>query len=321
VATPVPAYLICGDDDAKIDLWRRRVRARAEEEGGPGALEAFDAHASGPDDLAAALVTLTFGEATRHVLADGVEAWKAGDLEPLERELRAPPPETVLVLIARGTPPQRLVKAVEGAGGEVRRYDAPKPWEMPKWVRERAREEGLMLDAEAAKALVAAVGTRQQRLAREIERLALLAHPRTALSADQVERLAGEQVTRRAHELADAVVARDVPASLELAEELGRAGERPGRLTYAVVRRLREVHRAAELLDAGTSEKQVAGALRLPPWQAKRTVASARKADVAALERAICAFADLEVGLRGGAERLDLDEDTALVTTLVAATG
>ena len=26
-----PAYLVCGDDDAKIDAWRARVRHRAEE--------------------------------------------------------------------------------------------------------------------------------------------------------------------------------------------------------------------------------------------------------------------------------------------------
>ena len=45
VADLKPAYLICGDDDAKIDAWRARVRRRAEEERGPGGLEAFDARA------------------------------------------------------------------------------------------------------------------------------------------------------------------------------------------------------------------------------------------------------------------------------------
>jgi len=317
VAAPAPAYLVCGDDDAKIDLWRRRVRARAEEVGGPGALEAFDARDAAPEDVAAELMALTFGESTRYLMADGVEAWKAGDLDPLEGALRASPPDTVLVLIARGKPPQRLSKAVEKAGGEVRSYDAPKPWELPKWVVERAREEGLTLDSGAAKALVAAVGNRQQRLAREVERLALLAHPRQSLTAEQVERLAGEGDTRRAFDLADAVVSGDVAASLAVTEELVGAGERPGRLVFGVVRRLREVHRAAQLLEAGVSETQLGSTMRMPPWQRGRTIAKARKADPEALERAICLFADLEVELRGGA---DLDEDTAFTKTLVAAT-
>ena len=51
-----PAYLICGDDDAKIDAWRARVRRRAEEERGPGGLEMFDARASEPAEVVAALV-------------------------------------------------------------------------------------------------------------------------------------------------------------------------------------------------------------------------------------------------------------------------
>ncbi|MDX6571168.1 MAG: polymerase subunit delta, partial [Gaiellales bacterium] len=184
-----PAYLISGDDDAKIDSWRARVRKRAEDENGPGALETFQAPADPPEAVAAALTTLTFATGDRYLLADGVEGWKAGDLDPLEHELKSVPEGTVLVLIARGKPPARLVKAIEKAGGEHREYASPKPWQMPKWAAERAREEGLNLDQEAAKALVAAVGTRQQRLAREIERLAILAHPRVQLSAEEITRL------------------------------------------------------------------------------------------------------------------------------------
>src|SRR5206468_9996124 len=126
-------------------------------------------------------------------------------LEPLERELAAMPEGTVLVLIARGKPPaQRLAKAIEKAGGEQREYTAPKPWQLPKWAAERAREEGLNLDQEAAKALVAAVGTRQQRLAREIERLAILAHPRVQLTADEVTRPAAGQMKQQVYDLATA---------------------------------------------------------------------------------------------------------------------
>src|ERR671910_544024 len=135
-----PVYLVCGDDDPKIDAWRARVRRRAEDENGPGALEAFD-----------------------------------GKLDQLEQALSGVPEGTVLVLVARGKPLARLAKAVEKAGGEQRDYAAPKPWELPRWAAERAAEEGLKLDSEAAKALVASVGTRQQRIAREVERLAVLA--------------------------------------------------------------------------------------------------------------------------------------------------
>src|SRR5205807_4409270 len=100
VAELKPAYLVSGDDDAKIDAWRARVRRRAEDENGPGGLESLDARQSGPDEVAAALSALTFASGTRYVLVDGIQAWKAGEIDPLERELAAPAPDTVLVLIA-----------------------------------------------------------------------------------------------------------------------------------------------------------------------------------------------------------------------------
>ena len=311
-----PAYLISGDDDPKIDAWRGRVRNRAEEEGGPGALETFDAKINDPDEIAAAMSMLTFGTEARYYLADNVEAWKAGELDPLEKALADPAPDTVLVLIARGKPQQRMVKAVEKAGGEVREYTAPKPWQMPKWAAERAGEIGLRLDQEAAKALVGVVGTRQQRLQREIEKLAIMVHPRTQLSADEVERLAAGDASMQVYDLADAVVGGDVAATMRLAEGLTAGEDRPSRLLYPIVRRLRDVHRATELLDAGMPEQKVAAAMKMAPWQAKKALAQARKTDRDSLARAICIFADLELDLRGAGE---LDEDTAFSLALAKA--
>jgi DNA polymerase III delta subunit len=146
VAELKPAYLICGDDDAKIDAWRARVRHRAEDERGPGGLETFDARTAEPPEVVAALTALTFDPGTRYVLVDDVGAWKAAQLEPLEAILAEMPPETVLVAIVRGKALKQLAKAVEGAGGEVREYPAPKPWELPKWIAERGRELGLQVD-------------------------------------------------------------------------------------------------------------------------------------------------------------------------------
>jgi DNA polymerase-3 subunit delta len=320
VADLKPAYLISGDDDAKIDAWRARVRRRAEEERGPGGLEIFDGSSSEPAEVAAALVALTFDPGTRYVLVDDAGAWKASQLGPLEAVLADMPPDTVLVAIVRGKPAKQLAKAIEGAGGELRDYAAPKPWELPKWTVERGHELGLRVDKEAAKELVSLVGQSQQRLSRELEKLALALHPRTEVRSADVEELAARDTSPQAYDLADALVAGDLRATLALAEELESHGERPGRLVYPVVRRLREVHRAAALLDSGMPDAKVGEALKAPPWLAKKTVARAKKADRAALERAICVFADLEIEMRGGAER-QLDEDTAFSLALARAAG
>ena len=313
-----PVYLIAGDDDAKIDAWRARVRARAERELGPGGLEHFDGKADGADAVANALAAMTFAAGTRYLLAEPVEGWKADEIAALEPSLAAMPPDTVLVLIARGKPPAKLAKAIEKAAGEVREYGAPKPWELPKWVIERGREEGLAIDIETAKQLVQAVGSRQQQLQREIEKLRVALHPAGHVTPADVDELASGDATTQVYDLADAIVAADLPAALSLAEQLKAADERPAKLTFALVRRLRDVHRAAVLLEAGVPEQKVGPALKMPPWAVKRTVAQARKADREVLESALEALADFEVESRGGGDR-DLDEETAFTMTLAGA--
>jgi DNA polymerase-3 subunit delta len=317
VAELKPVYLVCGDDDAKVDSWRARVRSRAESERGPGGLEAFDARTTDPEEVAAALAELTFDTGTRYLLVDDVGAWKAGQLDALERALASPVPGTVLVLVVRGSPLKALVKAVEAAGGELREYPAPKPWELPRWAAERGHELGLSVDKEAARALVDAAGPSQQRIARELEKLCVALHPQVSVSLADVEEQVSGPGAPRAYDLADAVAAGDLRGALALGEELLAAGERPTALTFPVVRTLRQVHEAAGLVEAGVPEKQAAGRLGLPPWLAKKTLAKARSADRASLERALCVFADLELGLRGGGT--DLDEESAFTLALARA--
>ena len=314
-----PVYLISGDDDAKIDAWRARVRARAERELGPGGLEHFDGKADGAEAVARALSAMTFAAGTRYLLAEPVEGWKVDEVAALEPLVVAMPPDTVLVLVARGKPPARLAKAVEKGGGEVRDYGAPKPWELPRWVVERAREEGLTLDPETAKGLIQRTGTRQQQLQREIEKLRVALHPAGQATPADVDEFGSGDPSTEAYGLADAIVVADLPAALALAEQMCAAGDRPAKLLYRLVGRLRDVHRAAVLLEAGVPEQRVASAIK-PPWLAKRILPQARKADREALETALEAMAEFERESRGGGDR-DLDEDTAFTMALTAAAG
>jgi DNA polymerase III subunit delta len=312
-----PVYLVAGDDDVRIDAWRARVRARAEQEGGPEVLERFDAPEASPADVAAAAGAMTLTAARRFLLVDDAGAWKAAELEPLERVLASPPPDVVLVLIARGKPPAGLRKAVERAGGEIREHAAPKPWKLPSWVSERAREQGLQLDAEAARALVASVGNRPARLLRELEKFTVAAHPRTRVPAEQVERLASGQSEAGVYDLADALLSGDRARTVALAERVLAAEPRPATALFPLVRRLGDVHRAAELLASGMPEQKVTSALSLPPWAAKRAVSQARAASRESLEETLCALADLELRTRS---REGLDERTELSLALARVT-
>ena len=119
-------------------------------------------------------------------------------------------------------------------------------------------------------------------------------------------------------EAADALAAGDSRGALAIAERIATVEGKPGALLWGVARRLREVHRAATLLEAGVSEQKVGEALSRQPWLAKKILARAKKADRATLERALCALAEAEIELRGGG-KLALDEDTAFSLALTRA--
>lgn len=313
-----PAYLVHGDDHGRIAERRARLRALAEQRSGAAGIEVLEGDAATPQAAAAALQAMTLGTEQRFVVVDGAERWKEADLDELEAVLRAMPPDTTVAFFAReegrAKSPQRLHEAVRAAGGDVAAEQTVKPWELPKWVAARARELGLEPDAGAAKALVARVGERQQRLLRELEKLALALGPGSALTTEQLDELAATSAERKSWTLADALVAREGPAAVRVYLELRTQGERLTGLLFQMARRVREALDVAERLEAGESAAQVRRGLRMPPKAAERFVADVERTDREALRRALEHLADLELDSR---QLREGPQDTAALRTLL----
>src|ERR671935_148288 len=85
-----PAYLIHGDDHGRIAERRARLRALAERESGSGGVEVLEGDAATPEQAAAALLAMTFALGRRFIIVEGVERWKATELDPLARARSAP---------------------------------------------------------------------------------------------------------------------------------------------------------------------------------------------------------------------------------------
>jgi DNA polymerase III subunit delta len=173
-----PAYLIHGEDHGAIAERRAGLRALALHEGDAGSVEVLSGEAATPAGVALALSAMTFATGQRVIIVDGVERWKQAEAQAhLLPALRELPPDTTVALFAREEgrtkAPPGVHEAVKAARGQVVEQATVKPWELPRWAREQAGRLGLTLDQAAAKALVAQVGERQQRILRELEKLAL----------------------------------------------------------------------------------------------------------------------------------------------------
>jgi len=318
-----PAYLIHGDDHGRLSERRARLRALAEAESGAQGIELFEGETATSEAVAGALSAMTFAMGRRFLIVDGVERWKAADMALIVPALAGLPPETTVVFFGReegrAKIPDGLADAVRKAGGDVSTEQNVKPWDLPKWASAQAAQLGIELHPSAARVLVQHVGERQQRLLRELEKLALelsadRAQP-VALDAEQIEELTAGSAERKSWTLADALVARDGAAATRAYLELRDQGERLAGLLFTIARRLRDALDVATRLAAGESAAQVRRGLRMPPKAAERFLADVQRSDVPGLRNALAIVADLELASRGGS-RGGLTEDTLAIEAI-----
>src|SRR4051812_45215047 len=292
----------------------------AEQASGSAGVEVFEGDACTPAGIEAAINAMTFALGRRFVIADGVERWKEAEVEGVAEALAHADPETLTVAFfgreeGRYKTPQKLHDAVAKAGGQIAAENNVKAWDLPKWLIDQARTLDLKLDKEGAKALVAQVGDRQQRLLRELEKLALEHGDGATLGVEEVEGAAAASAERQVWGLVDALVGRDRAHATRAFLELRAQGETLQRLIPLMARRIRDVLAIAVRLEAGESPAQVKGSLKTSSWAADRRIKEARATDADALQRALEELAELELASRGNSE---LAEDTAALRAIDA---
>ena len=299
-------YLIAGADEAKIGAARRRLRARAESEGGAAALVTFDPidgrGAPNAANLIAAIPALSLTSERRYLLADHVERWPEKDQATVRDALATLPEDVTVVLVAHGKPAAKLAKAVKEAGGEVHAFEAPRPRDLPRGLVAEAKKRGFRLDATAARLLVERMGANPVRLANELDRLALWAGEGGEVGPGDLEEMISDTSEAAVWSLSDALLEGDAEAALAISERLLVQGESVTGLIYALASRLRKANLALERLEAGAAPKQVESELGMHPYAAKQLIGRLRESSPAQLRSATASLADLEVSCRGGAE-------------------
>jgi DNA polymerase-3 subunit delta len=328
-----PAYLIHGEDHGAVAERRAGLRALAEGlENGSASVELLEGEAATPAGVAEALAAMTLAIGRRVIVVEGVERWRQADVEQqLAPAMAHMPPLTTLALFAReearAKAPDAVHEAVKRAGGQVRAQMNLKRWDLPKWAREQAARMGLSLDAAAAKALVSQVGERQQRLLRELEKLALEGDAEQAearpVRIEDIENRAAHSAEWQAYGLADALVGANGREATLIYLHLREQGQRLSGLIYLIAQRLRDALEASLRLQAGESAASVRRGLRMPPRAAERFLADVARSDPERLRSALGALADLELDSRGGAvigasrdALAPLGEDTLVVRAI-----
>ncbi|HEX7949732.1 MAG TPA: MBL fold metallo-hydrolase [Candidatus Limnocylindrales bacterium] len=240
---------------------------------------------------------------------------RAADRDALLAALAVVAPGNGLVILEEtdsGTkePPGRaVVEAIRAAGGEIRRYEAPREGGLAAWLEARARERGLTLGPGAARELATRVGgfirerdvdrRNQGRLAvMELEKLGLRHADGGPVTADDVRELVAEAVPGTIWGFVDAVGMRQRTRSLELLERLLDATPEPVLLTV-LHRRIRELLEVADRLASGETPGSLVRSMRLQPFRAEILVRQAAGWSLPELEAALEGLLELDAMVKG----------------------
>jgi DNA polymerase-3 subunit delta len=324
------AYLFTGDDEVKIDQARKRLAARAEADG--AVLEPLSGDACTPQNFAIALTSSTLLPGTRIVLADGVENWRAADVDPAVGALKALASgeiDAIAVLICRKKPLKAIDQAVAALGGEAREFKPPSAKELPGWLETQAKQLGVEIEPAAARLLIEMVGepakntsqaqkwSPKRRLFSELEKLATYVGRGGKIGKEVVVAGGSGETTAEVFALTDAAVGGDVDAAVRIAQQLIAAGEPPQRIVAMLARSFGQAQSVAALVEAGRGA-DVAAELNMQPWLAKKLATQAQTRGGSALRDALVEIARLDNAVKGGSA---LDTETELFRSIEAIAG
>ncbi|MCB0716978.1 MAG: DNA polymerase III subunit delta [Bacteroidetes bacterium] len=132
-----------------------------------------------------------------------------------------PNPSAVVMFVCRGRPSMNTnpYRAMKKAAADVELkslYDN----EIPAWIAERAREEGMQIEGRASQMLADYVGTDLQSIVGELDKLSTFVGDRKEITVDDVIKGSGQTREINVFELQKAVGTGDYPNAAFIAEQL-----------------------------------------------------------------------------------------------------
>ncbi len=294
-------YLIAGSDTPKVRRAVARLRRRVHDETASDLnVFVFDGRVVRAATVLEEVQTPTFALGTRLLLVYDADRWPAADRDKLADYLADPAPDTCLTLVGGSfKKTERLTKLAEKHKA-VLRYDLPKRYELPDWVRERAQARKLHLGRPEAQHLLEWVGSDPESLESEIEKLALYS-PGGHVSVADIDEVCVQSLEASIFQLMDAVGKRDARGAFRALEILYSRGEDQFSVFYMLLRHIRQLRTLTDL-PSETPPAEAARILGVAPFRAQKLVEQRGNFDRRDLGRGLVALADAEGQMKGKAQ-------------------
>ena len=211
------------------------------------------------------LRTLPFLSTQRVVLITDADKFVSNNRETLERYFDAPCTTGVLILCVSTFPKttklcKKLIKV-----GQLITAEAVKPWQLPQFAASYAlQKHNKTMNRTVAGELVDLVGDNQERICREIEKLAIFVGDSTTITQKNVESLIGHNRLFNIFAVIDSIIASDTAKAIDrLRRVFADDKSAPFTTVGAFAFHFRRMFNAKALLDQGVNSSQIAKQLNI----------------------------------------------------------
>lgn len=241
-------------------------------------------------------------------IIDDVGACPAEVVDQLVAVAKDPGPDLCLMLVhGGGNKGKGLIDKLKKAKIETIKVEAPKPWEVWKFVVEEARSHRLRMTREAAEALVVAVGSDLRTIVASVAQLAQDTE-RDEIDIPLIRRYFAGRAEVTSFSVADAVMAGNPTVALERLRWALETGAPAVLITSALATSFRAMGKFLDAQGQRMSDGDMARTLGIPFFKVKDVRNNARHWNADGVSAAIRRIAQADADVKGAAT----DPDYAL---------
>jgi DNA polymerase III subunit delta len=302
-----PIYCLHGGERFLVDQCVTAIRKAVTGSESPSAAsfdcDTFDLRETPLAQVVGAAKTLPMWSKRRLVIAQGIDEVKAEGLELLVKYVANPNPRGCLVLIGDKVDGRLRAFTALRKAGFLHEFARLKDRELAAWVSTHAKQRGYQIDASAAQALAESAGPDLGRITQALEQVALFANG--PIKREHVEELIPDSRERGVFELTRAIGTGNVEQSLRLLSNMLKNREPALKIQFMLMRQLRQIWRAKELVQASVPRMEIAAAVGVAPFFLDDILAPANRMSVAALRRSFLHLYNADRSLKSS--RIDPD--------------
>lgn len=306
-------FILHGDDDFSLEQELASMRAKmGESENGDLNTSEFDGESATVAEVLSAASSFPFLADKRMVIVKGMVSWitrkGAGEtgkraVEQLSESLPNLPEWTRLIFVERQslTDSNKMIKlAREAANGYEKGFSGGS--DATGWIMKRCKDAyGTQIEPPAAAALATVTANDLRRADNELIKLVSFVDGARAINEDDVALLTPYVAEARVFDMVDALAEGRAKAALTMLHRLlAEKGEDPFRVYGMIVRQFRLLLTAKEFLVSGGGPNQMAEALGMNGFVAKKVSQQSRAFSLEQLEDIYRALLDYDIKMKTG---------------------